>query len=93
MQQNKQNFFIVVQQTIDEIIPKEINYLYNYDQMKSFIDDNFDMPDKMVALLVRFLEQGKGHLSRRARSKEFHALSEVEVESIERAYANIFDLI
>lgn len=34
--------------------------------MKAWLDDNFEMPDKMVALLIRFLDQNNGELSNRA---------------------------
>jgi len=55
-----------VQQTIDVIIPAEIEYLHKYDEFKYKVDQSFEMPDKMIALLVRFLEQGEGKLSKRA---------------------------
>ncbi len=79
-----------IKQTIEEIIPQEVDYLYRYDRFKAFADNQFEMPDKMVALLLRFLEQGGGKLSERVRKKEFHALSDVEVSVIEEAYADIF---
>lgn len=48
------------------------------------------MPDKMVALLVRFLDQNNGILSNRAREKEFSALTDAEINQIERKYNEIF---
>ena len=47
------------------------------------MDNHFEMPDKMVGLLVRFLEQNKGKLSERARTKEFESLNNDEVEAIQ----------
>ncbi|MDO6388694.1 hypothetical protein Q4E40_01060 [Pontibacter sp. BT731] len=41
--------------------------------MKTWLDDRFQMPDKMAALLIKFLEQSGGKLSKRAREKEFTA--------------------
>jgi hypothetical protein len=76
--------------TIENIIPSEVSYLGHYDEFKRFVDDEFEMPDKMVALLVRFLEQNNGELSKRAREKEFEALSETEVHQIEMRYNEIF---
>jgi fido (protein-threonine AMPylation protein) len=49
--------FECVDYTINKIIPEEIAYLQNYDAMKFWLDDRFQMPDKTVALLIRFLEQ------------------------------------
>ena len=80
-----------VNDTIQNIIPDEIDYLTKYDEFKRFLDDEFEMPDKMVAQLVRFLEQNKGKLSRRARDKEFSSLNENELKTIEDTYKNIFE--
>ena len=79
-----------VQQTAEHTIPAEVEYLKRYDLMKIFLEDHYEMPDKIVALLVRFLEQGKGKLSERAKNKEFKELKEDEVDLIENKYQEIF---
>jgi Fic/DOC family len=79
-----------VQQTTEKTIPDEVDYLGKYDLMKVYLEDHFEMPDKTVALLVRFLEQGDGKLSERAKAKEFKELSKDEVESIESKYLEVF---
>lgn len=79
-----------VQDTIENIIPKELLYLSYYDAFKGFLDDEFEMPDTMVALLVRFLEQNDGALSKRALEKEFVALSANEIVAIEENYKRFF---
>lgn len=48
------------------------------------------MPDKSVALLIRFLEQNKGVFSKRARLKELPQLSEQEIAEIEEQFQEIF---
>jgi len=48
------------------------------------------MPDKTVDLLIRFLGQNNGTLSKRARDKEFSKLTEDEVQAIERKYEEAF---
>ena len=58
--------FECIDYTIKEIIPEEVLYLQRYDQMKGWLDDNFEMPDKTVALLIIFLDQNNGVLSKRA---------------------------
>jgi Fic family protein len=65
--------FECVESTINNIIPQEVRYLQNNDSLKSWLDDKFEMPDKMVALLIRFLDQNNGVISRRARENEFKA--------------------
>lgn len=76
--------------TVENIIPQGFSYLTRHDDFKKFIDDEFEMPDTLVALLVKFLEQNNGILSKRAREKEFSALSEKEIKEIEKIYSQIF---
>ena len=66
-------------------------YLQQYDSMKFWIDDQFQMPDILVALLIRYLEQNNGTLSKRAREKEFPELSDEEVLKIEDSYQLYFE--
>lgn len=75
-----------VEQTITEIIPQEVDYLQKYDAMKRFLDNSFEMPDKTVALLIHFLEQNNGKLSKRTITGEFESLTEKEIEEIENEY-------
>ena len=79
-----------VEDTIENIIPLEVNYLLKYDEMKRYLDDRFEMPDRTVALLVRFLEQNNGRISARARKKGFSKLTEKEIREIEKQYDEIF---
>lgn len=83
--------FDCIDYTIRTIIPEEVSYIQNYDQMKAWLDDNFEMPDKTVALLIRFLDQNNGVLSNRARTREFSALNNDEIQLIESRYKNIFN--
>lgn len=79
-----------VRQTFEQTIPEEVDYLEKYDLMKDYLDNLFEMPDKTVALLIRFLEQGNGRLSERVKSKEFSVLMPDEVQRIEERYQEIF---
>jgi Fic family protein len=81
-----------VKDTIENIIPQEVDYLRKYDEFKLFIDESFEMPDNMVSLLVSFLEQGNGTLSNRAIKKEFSMLSEAEIKRIENEFKTIFTI-
>ncbi len=82
--------YACVEDTIQNIIPEEVKYLQCYDEMKRYLDDKFEMPDKTVGLLVRFLEQNQGKLSKRAKANEFKVLSDKEIENIERKFQEIF---
>lgn len=77
-------------QTIEETLPKEIEYLEKYDRMKSYIIEKFDMPDYLMSLLINFMQQNKGKLSKRAREKEFKALTEEESLALEMKFSEIF---
>lgn len=79
-----------VEDTIKNIIPREVDYLRKYDEMKRYLDDYFEMPDKTVALFIRFLEQNDGKLSNRAKTKEFDGLTDIEVREIENSYHELF---
>lgn len=81
-----------VNETIQHIIPDEVNYLTSYDEFKYRIDDEFEMPDRMIALLVKFLEQNHGVLSNCGKEKEFSSLSDEEIHKIEKIYAEAFKL-
>lgn len=78
-----------VKNTVEEIIPNEVAYLVRFDEMKSYLEHHFEMPDKTVSLLIRFLEQGEGQLSERAKKKEFSKFSEKEIGAIERKYLQL----
>ncbi len=82
--------FDCIDYTIKTVIPEEVSYLQNYDQMKAWLDDNFEMPDKTVALLIRFLNQNNGILSNRAKKIEFSELTEDEILKIEEQYNTYF---
>ena len=82
--------YACTEDTIKRVIPEEVNYLIQYDEFKKYMDNKFEMPDKLVATLVRFLEQNNGVLSKRAREKEFKMLTEKEGDKIEKTFKEIF---
>ena len=84
-------FFECVAETVNKILPEEVDYLTKYDLLDDFVKNYIDMPDKLIDLLIRFLHQSGGRLSNRARSKEFSALTEKEVQTIENKYDEIFN--
>lgn len=79
-----------VKQTIEQDLPQEVAFLERYDQFRSQVEAIVDMPDSLIDLLFRFLQQNNRGLSRRARTKEFAALSDAEAVRIEAIYADIF---
>ena len=83
-------FFECVEEAVNKTLPEEVSYLTRYDLLSDFIKNYIDMPDKLVDLLIRFLNQNDGRLSKRARKKEFGQLTAAEVQAIENKYDEIF---
>jgi hypothetical protein len=75
-----------VQETVERDLPGEVAYLETYDQFIRGVQEIVDMPGRTADLLHRFLTQGDGVLSKRARSREFAALTDVEVERVEELF-------
>lgn len=76
-----------VQATIEHDLPFEVAYLQAYDRFIEGVTAIVDMPARTLDLLHRFLRQGEGRLSQRARSQEFGSLRDDEVAKIEGVYA------
>ncbi len=79
-----------IHQAVTKSFPEEIDYLVRYDQMKVIVKERFAMSDSLIHLLIRFLEQNNGVLSKRARSDEFKMLSSDECQQLEVLYGDIF---
>jgi len=74
-----------------ELAVLRARFLERYDRMRAAIDARFDMPGHTADLLIRFLRQNDGVLSKRAREKEFRALRCQEYAELEILYAEIFE--
>ena len=84
-------FFECVAETVHKTLPEEVDYLTRHDLLNDFIKNYIDMPDQRLDLLIRFLRQNSGRLSKRARHKEFAALTDKEARAIENKYDEVFD--
>jgi Fic family protein len=80
-----------VEQTIEQDLPQEVAYLEAYDRFARGLQDIVDMPERKVDLLHKFLRQENGRLSKRARSNDFAALTDEEVERVETLYLESFE--
>ncbi len=79
-----------VEETIEKIIPEELDFLEKYDQITQQINALVTLPDTKVDLLIKFLNQNKGKLSKNKRTKEFEELTDGEIGTIEEFYNAIF---
>lgn len=82
--------FGCVRRTIEEDLPNESEFLQRYDRFTGHLQAIADMPDRTADLLFRFLHQNAGKLSKRAREREFQALTDEETERIEHHYEEVF---
>ncbi len=80
-----------VEETISRIIPEEIDYLERYDKISNAINSFINLPNNKVDLLIKYLNQNNGKLSKRKRQKHFDELTEEEISSIEEYYAEIYE--
>ena len=78
-----------VQETVRTMSPREIDYLRRYDQAKRRIQIFLEMPDHRFDLVLGFLRQNSGRFSKRARDREFAALTIDEVSAIKAIHGDL----
>ncbi|MPQ48114.1 cell filamentation protein Fic [Marinifilum sp. N1E240] len=79
-----------VEETIKTIIPDELDYIRKYDLLNNYINSKVTLSDNNVDLLIKFLDQNNGRLSKKRRLNEFEELSDNELALIEEYYNEIF---
>jgi len=75
----------LVQSTIETELTDELKFIFNYDRAKKAIQNVIDMPDRQIDLLIRFILQNHGKLSKAKKVKYFDFLSDDEIMKIEKA--------
>lgn len=80
-----------LEQVVTRDLPAEIDWLERHHRLRAHLQSRLDIPGRKLDLLVVFLRQNRGRLSRRARSGEFAPLTDEEVTEIEAAYADAFE--
>jgi len=77
--------------TLSDDIPKELNFIQRYDEVRKSIQQIVDMPDKLINLMILFLHQNKGIFPKRRRDS-FSKLTDEEIQRIQQTYRKIFEL-
>ncbi len=75
--------YACVRRTVEQDLPREIDYLRRNDEAIRRIMDVVEMPDRVAENLVLFIRQNDGVLSKKRREGEFKNLRADEVSSIE----------
>ncbi len=83
--------FACVQRTVDEDLPREIDYLRRHDLALQRVMAAVEMPDRIAENLVMFIRQNDDSLSKSRRDREFKQLTDDEVRRIERIVADAFE--
>jgi hypothetical protein len=72
-----------VRRTVEQDLPREIDYLGRHDEAIRQIMEAVEMPDRVAENLVLFIRQNNGALSKKRREGEFKMLRDDEVTLIE----------
>ena len=67
-----------------------ISYLIKYDEFKRYLEHEFEMPDRVITMLSRFLEQNNGKFSKSTKENVLSALNEIEILEIETNFNQMF---
>src|SRR5215471_10594419 len=89
--QEAEFLYSCVRRTVEDDLPREINYLRRHDEAIHRIMDAVEMPDRLAENLVMFIRQNHGSLSKNRREHEFKALREDEVVLMEGIVRDAFE--
>lgn len=80
-----------VRRTVDEDLPREMDYLRRHDEALRRIMAAVEMPDRMAESLIAYIRDNHGTLSARRRRGEFAQLQDSEVAQIEAIVQDSFE--
>ena len=83
--------YACVRRTVEHDLPKEIDYLRRHDEAMARVMEMVEMPDRLAQNLILFIRQNDGTLSKRKREKNFFALTDDEVRSLEKIVQDVFE--
>lgn len=79
-----------VRRTVEDDLPREIDYLRRHDEALRRIMDAVEMPDRLAENLIIFIRQNSGRLPNARRKNEFQRLRDDEVTLIEKIVNDAF---
>ena len=83
--------YACLSRTVEQDLPREIDYLRRHDEAIRRIMDDVEMPDRVAEDLVMFVRQNNGTLSKNRREHDFEQLTDDEVALLERIVRDAFD--
>ena len=83
--------YACVRRTVEDDLPREIEYLRRHDEAIRRIMDAVEMPNLLAENLMMLIQNNKGKLSKRRRDGEFKKLRDDEVTLLEGIVADAFE--
>jgi Fic/DOC family len=83
--------YACVLRTVEQDLPREIDYLRRHDEALRRIMNTVEMPDRLAENLLMFIRRNKGKLPKRRRTGEFKKLTDAEVTSLEDVVNEAFE--
>jgi Fic family protein len=87
---NAEFLYGCVEQTIDQDLPQEIDYLRRHDEAMRRIMEYVEMPDRLAEDLVMFIRKNNGKLGKNRRENDFAKLTDQEVAAAEAIVQEAF---
>ena len=88
---NAEFLYGCVQQTVEQDLPREIDYLKRHDQAMRRTMELVEMPDRMAEDLLMYIRKNNGKLGKKHREGQFVKLTDEEVLSIETIVREAFE--
>jgi hypothetical protein len=85
-----EGLFGFIQDTIENELVSELDFILDYDKAKLAIRDIVDMPDRLIDLFIRLCIENNGRLSKKKRKTKFEQLTDKEVAQMEECVRNAF---
>ena len=86
-----ERLFGFIQDTIENELVSELDFILDYDKAKLAVRDIVDMPDRLIDLFIRLCIENKGRLSKNKRKTKFEQLTDKEVAEMEARVRNAFN--
>ena len=83
--------YACVLRTVQQDLPREIDYLRRHDEALSRVMEAVEMPDRLAENLIMFIRQNNGILSKKRRANEYKKLSDREVGMLESIVRDAFE--
>ncbi len=83
--------YACVARTVEQDLPREIEYLRRHDEAIRRVMDAVEMPDRLAENLVLFIRQNRGTLSKGRRNGDYQKLRDDEVALLEGIVRDAFE--